>query len=176
MKKYYVLFLLVWMAAGCKKLDELTQFTIVYHTEAVIPATVSINTPIDIPLPPITTDSEQTFENNNTHKDLIEEIRLEELEMKITDPVSGDFSFLQDIEIYMSADDLPEIKIAWLYDIPDSVGNEIELETTGQDLQEYLKAESFNLRLKVTTDQLITQDYTVDVKTEFFVNAKILGI
>jgi len=176
MKKILLLISTVLIFSQCKKLDEFTQFTVVYHSEATIPATVNIDVPVNIPLPAVTTNSEETFENNNTHKDLIEEIRLEELQLKITDPVDGDFSFLSDIEIYMSTDDLPEIKIAWLYNIPDSVGNELNLETTDQDLQEYLKADAFNLRLKVTTDQLITQDYTVDVKTVFFVNAKILGI
>ncbi len=176
MRKFLALLIFLNLFLACNKLDEYTKFNIVYHTEAVIPARVSLNLPMDIPLPSITTESNHTFENHNTHKDLIEEIHLKELKVKITDPVNGDFSFLSDIEIYISADGLPEIKIAWLNNIPDSIGNEIILETTGSDLQEYIKTDSFNLRLRVTTDQLITQDYTIDIKSVFEVNAKILGI
>ncbi|NPA43674.1 MAG: hypothetical protein GXO27_06585 [Chlorobi bacterium] len=176
MKKTLWLLVMIASLVGCKKLDELTQFEVVYHSEAVIPATIPLQSPVDIPLPPVTTNTQQTFENHNTHKDLIEEIKLREVDLKITDPVNSDFSFLEDIEIYMSADGLPEIKIAWKYDIPDSVGNELELETTDEELKEYLKADSFDLRVRVTVDELITRDHTVDVKTVFFVNAKVLGI
>ncbi len=174
--KKWITFIILISLFSCKKLEEFTEFDIIYHTEATIPATIGINVPFDIPLPPVTTNSEQTFENNNTHKDLIEEIRLKELEIKITEPVSGDFSFLRDIEIYINTDGQSEKKIAWLYNIPNNVGNTLNLETTNHDLQEYVKTDSFTIRMKVTTDELITQDYTVDIKTVFFVNAKILGL
>jgi hypothetical protein len=148
----------------------------IYHSEAIIPATVNINVPFDIPMPPVTTDSEQIFENNNTHKDLIEEIFLDELKVRITDPAGGDFSFLKDVELYLSAESLPDIKIAWLYNVPNNVGSELNLVTTDGNLKDYIVQDEFRLKLKVTTDELITQDYTVDIKTVFKVNAKILGI
>jgi len=177
MKKVFMLLGLAVLFSACEKLDELTQFDLEYHTEAVIPATATLNVPIDIPLPPVTTNTEETFENYNTHKDLIEEITLNELQMTITDPADGTFSFLSDIEIYISTEDGEnEILLAWLYNIPNTVGNEINLETTSQDLQLYLKADAYTLRLKVTVDELITQDYTLDIKTVFHVDAKILGI
>ncbi len=180
MKRMKLVFLmmtgLLLSLEGCKKLDEFTQFDLTYHSQATIPATVSLNIPFDIPLPPVTTNSEEEFENNNTHKDLLESIKLKELELKITDPVDGDFGFLSDIEIYISTDNQPEKLLAWKHDIPDSAGNTLSLETTSDELKNYLTEESFNLRVKVTVDQLITQDYELDIKTVFHVNAKILGV
>ncbi len=176
MKKLSILFLSLIFLISCKELDQFTQFTVIYHTEATIPATIPMDVPFDIPTPAITTNSSQTFENNNTHKDLIEEIHLTKVKLKITDPVNGDFSFLSDIEIFISSENLPEKKIAWLYDIPNNVNNELNLNTTQEDLQAYIKADSFSLRVKVTTDEIITRDYQIDIQTEFLVNAKILGI
>ena len=176
MRKILIITVFMTVFTACNKLDEFTTFKMIYHSEATIPATIGINVPLDIPMPPVTTSSEQVFENNNTHKDLVEEIFLDELKIKITDPTNGDFSFLKDIELYLSADGLPDIKIAWLYNIPNNVGNELNLATTGSDLKAYITRDEFNLKLKVTTDELITRDYTVDVKTVFEVNAKILGI
>jgi hypothetical protein len=176
MKSFVWILMLMLVWTGCQKIEKFTQFKIVYHSEAVIPATVNINVPYDIPLPPVTTDTEQTFENNNTHKDLIEKIVLEQLNAKIIDPANGDFSFLSSIEIYISTAEMPEKKIAWSYHIPDNAGSELELDTTDDDLQAYLKADKFKLRVRVTTDELITNDYRLDIKTVFFVDAKILGV
>ncbi len=165
-----------FLTGSCKKFDEFTQFNLTYHSQATIPATVSLNFPVDIPLPPVTTNSEEEFENNNTHKDLVESIKLKDLELKVLDPVDGDFGFLSDIEIYISADDLPEKLLAWKHHIPDSVDGTLQLEVTDDELKDYLTQDRFNLRVKVTVDQLLTQDYEVDIKTVFHVDAKILGV
>ncbi len=173
---YFFSVLIFLSVTRCKKLDKLTQFDIVYHTEITISSGIPMDLPFDIPTPPIETNSAQEFENNNTHKDLIEEIKLKKMELTITDPANGRFDFLRSIEIYIQADGLPEKKIAWKDNIPDTIGNTLELETTGDDLQEYIKKDSFSLKTKVVTDQIISRDYTVDITTIFHVNAKILGV
>ena len=170
-----VLFLIISLFACNKIAESLTEFDITYHSSATIPATVSLSVPFDIPLPPVTTNTEEEFENNNTHKDLIKEIHLKTLELTITDPADGDFGFLRNIEIYISADGLREKKIAWKLNIPDNVGETLELETTSEDLKEYLFADKFKLRVRATTDRLITRDYNIDIKTVFHVKANIFG-
>ncbi len=176
-KGYFLV--MVFLLAGlssCKKIKEsLTEFDITYHNSATIAATVPLNVPFDIPLPSVTTNTEEEFENNNTHKDLAKEIHLKTLELTVTDPADGDFGFLRNIEIYISADGLREKKIAWKLNIPDNIGGTLELETTSEDLKEYLFADKFKLRVRVTTDRLITRDYDIDIKTVFHVKANIFG-
>jgi len=174
--------ILMWMMltgltiVSCKKLDKLTQFDITYHNHVTIPAAIPVNTPYDILTPEIETNTEEEFENNNTHKDLIEEIKLKALTLTILDPTDEDFDFLNAIEIYIETDDLPEKKIAWKDNIPESGLQQLELETSGDDLKEYLLEDSFKLKIKTTTDHATTRDITIDVKTVFHVNAKILGV
>ncbi len=170
------MFIFLGFIQGCKKLDKLTEFDIVYHTEITINSGIPVDLPFDIPTPPIETNSEEEFDNNNTHKDLIEEIYLKKMQLTITEPANGTFDFLNSIEIYIVADGLPEKKVAWKNPVPSSVGNTLELETTGDDLQEYIKKDSFRLKTKVVTDQILAQDYHIDIVSVFHVNAKILGI
>ncbi|SFU51051.1 hypothetical protein SAMN05216480_105207 [Pustulibacterium marinum] len=176
MKKYVTYLFFLTIIFGCDKIDELTQFNVDYTSTVTIPSSSVINLPIDIYTPEIESNSESTFSVNDTRKDLVEEVKLEEFNLTLISPETGDLSFLQTIEIYINADDLSEIKIAWKENIPDDVGTLLELETTDSDLKEYIKKDSFQLRVKTITDEMINQDHEIEVYANFFVDAKILGV
>tara|TARA_R110002073_G_scaffold139232_2_gene289275 strand:- start:53982 stop:54515 length:534 start_codon:yes stop_codon:yes gene_type:complete len=161
---------------GCELIDELTKFDMEFKQTVKIPPSTIINTPFDILLPPVETNSEATFGSNNTRKDLIEEIRLKSLDLTINSPSESDFSYLESIEIFISAEDLPEIKIAFKEEVSAAVGAELSLDVIGDDLKEYLKKDAFSIRLKTTLDESINEEQTIEVKSVFFVDAKILGV
>ena len=176
MKRSIIFILFAFALTQCDQLDKLTQFDVDYDTSVTISSTVGLDVPFEIATPEVTTNSESEFEVNDTRKDLIEEITLKNLSLMITVPDDGNFDFLNDIEVYISADGLEEKKVAWKNNIPESIGNSMELETSDIDLQEYIKKDSFNLRVKTTTDKVITQDHEIEIHSVFHVNAKILGI
>jgi hypothetical protein len=177
MKKYCLAcFILTFIVfSGCKKIDKLTQFNMEYNEEVVIPASTGINLPFNILTPDIQSNSESTFAVNNTRKDLVEEIKLTKLELMLTSPTNGDFSFLKSIHIFLSADGLSEIKVAWKESIPASVGKTVILETTSADIKEYIKKDNFKLRLNTVTNKVLASDHKINVYSQFFVDAKILG-
>jgi len=127
---YLMMFISLW---GCKKLDKLTHFTLKYNETIIIPSSFGINLPVNIFTPDIESNSESEFKINNTRKDLIEEINLTSLKLIISSPSNADFGFLQSVNLYLNAEELPETKIAWKNEIPDDIGNELELEVTGDD-------------------------------------------
>ena len=167
---------LVVLCSSCDKLDELTKFDIAYNQRVTIPSSTGIDLPFDIITPEIETNSESKFEVNDTRKDLVEEIRLTELEMVIISPTEADFSFLNSVEVYISADGLEEILVASLDEVPDNAGNTILLNTADVDLKEYIKKDAFSLRLNTVTDELMSSNHEIDVNSTFFVDAKILGL
>jgi hypothetical protein len=164
---------IILLSASC---DKLTQFDMEYDSSVVIQSNTGINLPFNVYSPDIETNSESTFEINDTRKDLIETVILKSLVLNITSPNNGDFSFLESVEIFINADGLSEEKIAGKTNIPESIGAELTLETTGIDIQEYIKADNFQLRLNTVTDEIITSDHHIDLHSVFFVDAKILGI
>ncbi len=176
MRNYFLILAVFAILTGCDKIDELTKFDIEYDQTVVIPSTTGINLPFDIYTPETETNSESEFEVNDTRKDLIEEIQLKKLELTITSPDAADFSFLESIEVYISAEDVEEIKIAWMDDVPETTSNKLQLDTSDMDLKEYIKKDKFNLRLNTVTDEVINQDHELDVNSTFFVDAKILGL
>lgn len=161
---------------SCKDAEKLTQFEMTYAETLVVPSSSGINLPFNLFAPDVETNAESTFAVNDTRKDLIEKILLTKLSLRLTSPSNSDFSFLKSIEVYLAADGLSEIKIAWKDDVPSNGDNYLVLETSMSDLKEYIKKESFTLRVNTVTDEILTSDHHIDIESTFFVDAKILGI
>ncbi|UXP30654.1 hypothetical protein N6H18_09835 [Reichenbachiella agarivorans] len=160
---------------ACDKLDKLTQFNMKYTESVTIQSSTIIGIPISLNTPSIESNSESTFAGNNTKKELIEEIRLDQMDLTVTSPADGTFSFLESATLYISADGLDEIEIAYLEEVPEDAGSSISLDVTGVDLKEYLLQDSFQLRMKSSTDETIASDHQIEIYSVFFVDAKILG-
>ncbi|MEJ6617415.1 MAG: hypothetical protein QNL61_10955 [Crocinitomicaceae bacterium] len=163
------------LSNSCKKIDELTKFEMEYDATVVIPSSSGINLPFNIYSPSVSSNAEATFEINDTRKDLIEEILLKEMVLRVDAPNGGDFGFLESVEIFINAQDLDELKIAWYYNVPDSQGSTLDIFTTAEDLKEYIKKDNFTLRVNTVTDEILTSDYHINIFSRFFVDAKILG-
>lgn len=165
-----------FILTSCNKLDELTQFNIDYDTEVNIPSSTVVDFPIDVGTPDIKTNSESKFESNNTRKDLIEEVTLTKMSLNLKKPDDGTLNFLKSISVYIKADGVEEMKIAWKDDIPESIGKTLDLNTSEDNLKEYIKKESYSLRVTTVTDEVITTDHTIDVNSNFFIDAKLFGL
>lgn len=176
MKILSLAFASLFLLGSCQKIDQLTQFDLSFDETAVIPSLIGLNLPLNIPTPNISTNAESTLEMNNTHKDMVESVRLKTLQLTLTNPVNGDFNFLKSIQIYMSADGLDEILVASLTDIPSNVGNTLTLTPIDVELMEYVLLDQVDLRVKTVTDELITTAHQINIHSVFRVDAKILGL
>lgn len=175
--KWTVLFLFVSVLfCGCSKLDKLTQFNMDYESDYTYSAGLPLNIPVQIFSPDVTTNSDQEFAINDTRKDLIESIKLTQLKLVITSPSGETFSFLKEVHVFIAADGLPETEVANKLNIDNTVGSELELTVFDTELQEYIKADKFKLKVTSVTDELLTSNVNVHIYSNFFVDAKILGI
>lgn len=171
MKKYLVFFFALFMLTACKK--KLTQFYIKYNSTVTVQSTFGQFVPFNMNTPEMTTESEQKFEVNNTSKDRIRSIFLNDLVLTITSPNNEDFSFLNAVEVFISSPLHTEQKVASKVNISNSVGVQLVCDVEDLDLQNYIKDESFTLRLKTTTDETLSQNVEIDVYTRFLVDAKV---
>ena len=177
MKKLIIIIAAVILTYGsCKEIDKLTHFNMNYTSNINIEPTFFIDIPIDIWTPNVPTNSETTFENNDTRTDLIEKIILTKMDMDITSPETQTFDFLKTIEVYIDADGLEEKKIAWLLDIPQTGLKTVIMEVTEDDLKDYIKKDEYKLRTHTVTRQIISKSTDIEIKSSFFVDANILGI
>lgn len=166
--------LLILGVLSCKK-DHWTQFNHTISSETTISSAIQLSTPVDIITPPIATNSQSTFETNNTRKDLIEGISLTEIKAELITPQGADFSFLESIKVFLSTNGLPDLKIAENLEIDSNSGASIIISGTGAEIKDYLTQDVVSLRMETVTDEIITEDHQLKIDATFLVDAKILG-
>ena len=164
-----IIFLLV---SGCSKL---TQFYLNYSQNITISPGLGIGIPFTTSTPPFPTESTVAFENNNTQANLVESCKLKEIQAEITQPTNYDFSFLNQIDVFLSATSLPEIKIAYSYNISENIGKKLTLETTDVELKEYIKKDQLSIRISTVQDKVTLEEVKAKLDCKFFIDAKILG-
>lgn len=172
MKQLKTLLLLVLIPASaylqsCEKIENAINFGFNINGEFTLPPNIPINTPLVLPGIPMDYNSEETFEANNTKADLVKKITIDYIKLNILEPVGEDFSFVKDIELLFKMDSVGEKLVAWKYDVDDSVGTELSLDVTPDDLSAYLKSDGVKMTIKVTTDKLTTKEVKMnyDIRT-----------
>jgi hypothetical protein len=164
MKKNIFLGLIILIGFfSCDEIKSLLTFTFSDEATFTIESQAPIDLPFNVPVPEIQTNSSQAFENNHTNANLVKEVILKELKLKIESPDDMTFSFLRSIAIDISAPGLDTIQLAYIDDIPTDA-KEIYLNTTDQHLDAYIKQDSYNLDFKTVIKEIITRD--VDLKAE----------
>ena len=163
-KKYYLFVLALaipFLITSCKKVEDLLTFKVHDSSSFTIPSITGIDSPVSIPVPPVESNSQQTFENNNTAASLVKNVVLENLTLTITDPAAKTFQFLKSIKIYISADGEQEILLAHKDNIPAEINSVLEMDPEGNKLDPYIKKDTYNLRTVVEVKEIPGQDVTV---------------
>jgi len=157
--------------SSCKKINQLLTFTVNDTSEVTIDANpLPITLPFEIWTPPITTNSDEEFQNNNTKSSLVKDVYITHLYLKIKSPSDKTFSFLKSMAIYISTNDDDEIELAHKDNIS-SDAKEIQLTVTSARLDTYIKADSYKLRTEVTTRETLTEKVTIGIDMSFKVTA-----
>lgn len=172
---FLMLVLLVSILTGCEKLEDMIRFNFQDTAEIVIPSQTFISTGfLKIPSPEIQTSSKQAFANNNTEAKYVKEAKLTELKLSITTPQSQTFSFLNEIKIYISAPNHPEVLIASKTNIPATIGRELLLDVQDVNLKPYIQGESYSIRTEAKVDEVNSQEVKIIADMHFSVTADVL--
>lgn len=161
--------------SGCKLIDDLRTFDLDYATEFTIPSSSIINLPISLPTPNITTNTEQRFQDEGIESAWVESVKLTGLTVTIVSPQGEDFSFLENISLYMNTSGQPEVLIADKIPVPANAGSSFSMDVKGVDLYPYISQNDFTLRISATTDETTTQDVTFRADMVIEVKATIPG-
>lgn len=170
--KYLAMLTLLVTSFSCKDaLEKLLTFSFNQQASFEIPASSIVDIPLTIPTPDISSSSNSEFSKNGTSKELVKNIRLTALNLMIDSPADADFGFLKSVEIFLDADGLDPIKIAFQDDVPDEIGDFLALNTVDQNIDAYIKQDKFNLEIKAVTDEVITQNIAITAFMTFQVTA-----
>jgi hypothetical protein len=130
--------------------------------------------PFDIPFPPIKTNINKELESVNSSKEYLNTAKLKELVISVLDPEDETLDFVKDIEIYIKADDLDEIKISEKIGITSEIGKTISLDVFSEkNIAEYIKKDEFNLRIKVTPRKIVLHSVKINIYSKFRITTDI---
>jgi hypothetical protein len=158
-----VLFSLLFQATACKKgeLEKKPTFRYTYfdYAESV---TIQFESPIsigfDIPWIPISLGDSSSSRVTDPLVQSVEDIQLKTMTVTLeeaTGTSNKTFYFLSDLEVFVSKDTLPEIKIAHANNISDDVGDVLYLvPEEGVVMDDYVKNGDYNIRMKISTKNL----------------------
>ena len=169
----FVVAVILSITPGCNQFESFTNFTLKYEQDVKVESSTGINLPFNIATPQTETNAESEFESNDTEKKYIKTITLDSLILTLYDPEGEDFSFLEEISIFIKADGLDEMEIAWKRPVPESTSNVLVLDVTDEDLQAYIKQDKFSLKLKVLTDEFISRDHYFKIRSAYGVSAQL---
>lgn len=169
--KFIALTLLLSLSlASCSAVDDLLSFNISNETSIKIKSTSPINLPSEIITPDVTTNSSAEFQNNKTKASLVKDVKLRSLKLSISDPADKTFTFLKSVHLYISTTDSDEIELAY-QDNVNATTNMIDLICTDKKLDQYIKADKYKIRTKVTLKETLTKDVTLNAEIKFRVTA-----
>jgi hypothetical protein len=114
----------------------------------------------------------EKFQNNNTNKDHVSSCRVSKLTLKIVTPTTQALSFIQKIEFFIEAPNLPKVRIAEALSIPSGVSM-VELTLDDHELAPYAKAESFSITTTGTAS-VPPKDTTIEADLTLHIVANVL--
>lgn len=168
------LLLVVFLVSSCKDLNELVTFRIRNEADFTVKSAVNAPLNLDLPVGNVKSNSNQAFENNNTRADLVKEVKLENLKLTITSPDNADFNNIKSIYLYINAEGLEEKLIAFKDNDDESLGNIMEMETTNEQLDEFIKKDQYSLRTEIELRRAYMYDVDVKANMTFRATANLL--
>lgn len=172
--------ILVSMAVtSCTKesIRKLGQFTMgPFETSFTIPGSTAAGVLNSLPLSPdIPTNSENTFSGNGTGKEYVESITLSDMTLTVENAsAGGNFDFVKELRISITAAGLPEKEIATKLNIADGL-TVIDMDETGENLKDYLTSDKFSLKTKAVLENAApVVDTKIKISTTYKVQANIL--
>lgn len=176
---------LVFIVLSCSKVKQLTQ------VEVDIPYTQTLDASkfpdkthypvlpfggirIDFPTIPVTTNSQQYLDQNNTTVNKINSVTLKSVLLQLTAPQGKYLDFLKSVSLSISSDTLAMIRIAHKENIPKGQTS-IYLDDTAANLTKYFLEKTIYVNITATFDSIPPPGTAINTITTFHLSANPLN-
>lgn len=173
MKKFlFSMLILVPFLSSCDALSELTKIPLPFEQSITIPAIPAAGS-TSIETPDIETGIDSVLNEAGISTDLIEGITLSKMEFALSSS-SDDLSFLDDVDIYISTSGKDDVKIATATNVGDV--STLKFTVLDVDIKDFIMGDKFKLKVDIKTDEALLAQKEVDIKMEFILDLKVMGL
>ena len=174
------------LVSSCNKVKQLANINIdiPYTAQVAIPPltvdTAGIILPpggLSVGLPSVSfpTNSAEVIAANNTAANMILNVYLKSLKLHLSVPATQTFNFLDSVKLYISADGMPEVLVAYLYDVPKGQSTIDLISNTNINLKDYFVKTTMTYRLQVHINALPASNSQMDIGSVFHLLANPLN-
>lgn len=169
--------------AACQKIKNLANINvdIPYSTQVSVPkvdGTVGVPIPggsvIDFPTVGIEPNSKAILAQYHTSQSKIVSVDLKSLSMQVITPPDLNFDFLDTVQIYISANSLPEMMVAYKYGIPKGSNTLDFITVTSVNLKGYFLADTLYLRMRAHINTVPASGAQLSIASKFHLVANPL--
>jgi hypothetical protein len=165
----------VLLFSACEQ-DGLTlSFDVPYSTDFELKASDFVNTqgvPVSVSSGTVSTDVSE-IGDQGTNLDKLESAKLNSAVVTVTSPDGQSLSFIDQVDIYISGQDIPEKLFASATDIADGATT-ITMTIEDVELVEYIRSGEFTARASFSTDEDLENDCTLKADLNLKVSATAL--
>ncbi len=131
---------------------------------------------LNLPIPPVSvaTNAQQIFDQYHASSKNLVSANLNNADLQITAPAGQYFDFVDTIQVFISTEGLPEILVAYLYNIPKGQTKINLVVVPGLNLKSYAVQDSVILRLNAHVNAIPVQGTQVLTEGAFHVVANPL--
>ena len=159
-------------AISCSELETLrAPFKMNHTAEITIKGFRQPETPFDLNLLPVTILSEVQFNDKKVQS--VREIYIEKASVRVKSPRGRDLSFLQSLHVFIVQDGLPARLLAFKDSIGHEAGRAIDLETSTEDFNDYIKTPGYTLQFRTVADDVIADDINLTVESRYLIVAEL---
>ena len=112
------------------------------------------------------------FSNNNTNKDHISSAHITQFSLKVVTPAGASLAFLNQVDFFIQAPNLPKIHIAGLNPVPAQTLVSLTLDNV--DIAAYAKSDNFSITTSVTGGHSPSSDTTIEADLRLHIDASVL--
>jgi|GEM_PF-3877325 len=120
----------------------------------------------------VTFDLEEDMVFHGSQASALNTSFIKECALEVESPSTADFTFLKDAKLYIMSDSLPVKPFAEISDVPEAVKRFIIPIDSELDVADYLRNESFKIRIQFNTRRTLTEDVRVKLSTAFMLHTR----
>ena len=169
--KYLTIIAIVLIS--CKKIDKLTNFYFDISQEITFYTGDEPGSTIDVWTFNVLENRDTLYKENNSNVYGTNRIAISKMKLSSSDTLDNNMEYIESIEVFITANDMQEKKIAWLDKLPEEIKTSISLDFSDDDLKDYIVDKDYAKNIRIINKSTINIKASIDFSYTIYINSNL---
>ncbi len=95
------------------------------------------------------------------------------MKLSSSDTLDNNMEYIESIEVFITANDMQEKKIAWLDKLPEEIKTSISLDFSDDDLKDYIVDKDYAINIRIINKSTINIKASIDFSYTIYINSNL---